>query len=281
MEISILDTHEHLWDLEARPYSWTAALPTLNRSFLPTDYSAAIAGTPITRSLHMEADVDAPHMTDENEWILSLAAEPGNPVQGAIIPGRPESESFGEYLERWGPDARVKAMRRVLHVVPDEVSQSTLFAEKLQRLPGYGMPFELCVLERQLPLAIELVAGCPDVTFVLDHCGVPAITEGQPANWNGWIRELAQVRNVNCKVSGLVAYADPEKPLADQVRPYIDHVIESFGWDRLVFGSDWPVCTMTSSAKEWVEIAVSATAGADEADRRKLFHKNAERIYGL
>jgi len=281
MKFSILDTHQHLWDLEARPHSWTENLPSLKKSFLPADYSAATDGLDIARSIHMEADVDPPHLDDENRWIASLAADPANPICGAIISGRPETEEFDAYIDQWGSKDFVKGLRRVLHVVADETSQSDLFVENIRRLAAFDLPFDLCVLERQLPIATQLVEKCPETTFVLDHCGIPAIAEGKPAAWRDHIRNLSMFENVNCKVSGLVAYADPEKSIEDAVKPYIDFVIESFGWDRLVFGSDWPVCTLTTPAAEWFRIARDHVRSAPEEDQRKLFHDNAVRLFNL
>ncbi len=281
MSIPIIDTHEHLWDLSARPCSWTKNLPVFNRCFLPADYTEATKDCGVERSLHMEADVDATHMEDENEWIGSLAADEGNPVCGAVISGRPESPDFGAYLDRWATKPFVKGMRRVLHVMPDEVSQAPIFAENIRKLAAFNLPFDLCVLERQLPLALQLVEKCPETTFVLDHCGVPAIAEGRPGAWRENIRNLATFANVNCKVSGLVAYADPGRSIEDAVKPYIDDVIDAFGWDRLVFGSDWPVCLLTSTAAEWIGIARNHVEGAPEEDQRKLFRDNALQIYNL
>lgn len=281
MSIPVLDTHQHLWDLNARPHSWTADIPTLNKPFLPEDYAKAKEGTDISRSLHMEADVDIEYLPDENEWIASLVKDVDNPLCGAIISGRPESEDFGSYLEKWGNQKFVKGVRRILHTSPDELSQSDLFVENIRLLASHGLTYDLCYLERQLPIAARLVGQCPGVTFVLDHCGVPAISKGSPGKWRQDIRTLSGYENVNCKVSGIVAYADAENSIEDQVRPYIDHVIECFGWDRLVFGSDWPVCTLTSSLSEWVEILARATSGVAEEDLRKLYYENAERIYGV
>ena len=281
VSIPIIDTHEHLWDLGARPHSWTDDIPPLKKSFLPADYTAATDGSNITRSIHMEADVDDAHADDENTWIASLAVDPANPICGAIISGRPEEEEFDTYLERWGNQDFVKGVRRVLHVMPDETSQSDLFVANIRRLAAFDLPFDLCFLERQLPIAIQLVEKCPETTFVLDHCGVPSIAEGKPEAWQGHIKELSMFANINCKVSGLVAYANPEKSIEDAVKPYIDYVIESFGWDRLIFGSDWPVCTITTTAAEWIRIARDHVRSAPETDQHKLFHNNAARIYNL
>jgi predicted TIM-barrel fold metal-dependent hydrolase len=137
------------------------------------------------------------------------------------------------------------------------------------------------VLSRQLPIAINLVSVCPDVSFILDHCGVPQVKEKALDPWRAQIREISRFPNVVCKVSGLVAYADPKNWTAEDLRPYVDYVIACFGWDRVLFGSDWPVCTLSASYQQWVETLQFITKDAGEANQRKLFHDNAVRVYRL
>ena len=117
--------------------------------------------------------------------------------------------------------------------------------------------------------------------FILDHCGVPDVKGQAQHPWREHIRELSKFPNVACKVSGLVAYADPATWEAEDLRPFVDHVIESFGWDRVMFGSDWPVCNLTASYTKWFETLLVLTDSAGEANQRKLFRENAIRIYRL
>src|SRR6266436_1788713 len=121
----------------------------------------------------------------------------------------------------------------------------------------------------------------PDVTFILDHCGVPRVKEKILDPWRSDLREIANFPNVLCKISGLIAYADPHHWTAEDLRPYVDHAIECFGWDRVMFGSDWPVCTLSASYRQWVDALVSLTRSAGEANQKKLFHDNAIRVYRL
>jgi predicted TIM-barrel fold metal-dependent hydrolase len=165
--------------------------------------------------------------------------------------------------------------------VPDELSQHPRFAENVRRLEQYGLTFDLCFLARQLPLAVSLARRCPGVQFILDHCGVPDITGGALDPWRKNIRTLADLPNVACKISGVLAYCSPGEATAESVRPYVDHCLDYFGWDRVVWGGDWPVCNMTSDLKTWVDASRELVAGADPRDQQKLFSKNAERIYGL
>jgi predicted TIM-barrel fold metal-dependent hydrolase len=168
-----------------------------------------------------------------------------------------------------------------LHTQPDDLGQSETFIENVHSLAGDGLLFEICVLARQLPLAIGLVSRCPDVTFILDHCGVPQVREKILDPWRSNIREIAKSPNVFCKISGLIAYADPHHWTAENLRPYFDHTIECFGWDRVMFGSDWPVCTLSASYRQWVDALLLLTRNAGEANQKKLFHDNAIQVYGL
>ena len=245
------------------------------------DYLAAAKGLNVVKSVHLEADVDEPYMLDETRHLLALADQPDNPLEGIVACGRPERADFKSYLDKIADHPRVRGIRRVLHTQPDEVGQGATFIRNVAALSEYGLSFDICVLARQLPIAIQLVSKCPDVVFILDHCGVPQVKERNLDPWRSHIREIAKFSNVSCKMSGLVAYADPAKWSEDDLRPFVDHVIASFGWDRVLFGSDWPVCTLSASYKQWVEALQTITQGAGEVNQRKLFYDNAVRIYRL
>ena len=277
----IVDAHQHLWDLDLFHYAWLKDLPVLNQSFRMNDYCDATKGLAIEKSVHLEADVDEPFMVDETKHVLRLADRSDNPLEGVVACGRPESKDFKTYLERILGHPKLKGIRRILHTQPDDLGQSETFIENVNSLAGYGLSFDLCVLARQLPLAIRLVSRCPEVTFLLDHCGVPQVREKILDPWRANIHAIAKFPNVFCKISGLVAYADPHHWTAEDLRPYVDHAIECFGWDRVMFGSDWPVCTLSASYRQWVDALVSLTRGAGEVNQRKLFQENAIRIYRL
>ena len=169
----------------------------------------------------------------------------------------------------------------MLHTQPDELGQGATFIKNVAALSDYGLSFDICVLARQLPIAINLVSQCPDVVFILDHCGVPEVKEKHLDPWRSHITEIAKSPNVCCKISGLVAYADPKTWTTEDLRPFVEHVIATFGWDRVLFGSDWPVCTLSASYRQWVEALQAITQGAGEANQKKLFYDNAVRVYRL
>jgi len=277
----IVDAHQHLWDLDLFHYAWLKDLPVLNRSFRMNDYCDATKDLGIEKSVHLEADVEEPFIVEETKHVLRLADRSDNPLEGVVACGRPESKEFKTYLERILGHPKLKGIRRILHTQPDDLGQSETFIENVNSLAGYGLSFDLCVLARQLPLAIRLVSRCPEVTFLLDHCGVPQVREKILDPWRANIHAIAKFPNIFCKISGLVAYADPHHWTAEDLRPYVDHAIECFGWDRVMFGSDWPVCTLSASYRQWVDALVSLTRGAGEVNQKKLFQENAIRIYRL
>jgi predicted TIM-barrel fold metal-dependent hydrolase len=281
--LEIVDTHQHLWDLSRHRHSWCAGIAALNRSFLPVDYAAAAGELPgdakIVQAIFVECDAEPADQAKEAAWVCQIASQPGSVTAGVVAGGRPELEGFEQHLDRIAHPS-LRGLRRVLHVVPDEVSQSERFAAHVRALGPRGLSFDLCVLARQLPVALSLVRRCPQTTFVLDHCGVPDVKGKVLDPWREQIRELAREPNVAaCKVSGLVAYADPTHWGPADLRPYVDHVAQCFGPERLMFGGDWPVCTLTCSLARWVRVAMELTAAWSPEDRRKLFSANARRVY--
>ena len=273
----IFDTHLHLIDRSRLSYPWLAGLPPLDRDWDFASYCATAARLCITDVLHMEVDVAEADIDAETAWIADLMAQPGSLLRGAISAARPESPGFAAWLDRLDRSV-VRGIRRVLHVVPDEVSQTALFRENVRRLGTAGLPFDICMLQRQLPLATDLVDACQDTTFILDHCGVPDIVGGNFAAWAASITNLARRDNLHVKLSGITAYG-PADWTADSLSPYVQHVIESFGPARVVWGSDSPVCTLQSSLAEWVALTQLLVSGLTADERDAILQGNARRLW--
>lgn len=279
--MKIIDTHQHLWDLNRFDFSWCARAPQLNRSYLIEDYLAATQGAELVKSVHVEADVDEPFMLAETQYILQLAELNGNPLKGVVAVARPEKSGFREYVERLAGHPNLKGIRRIFHTQPDELINRPLLVENIRALADYNLSFDLCVLARQLPRAIKLIENCPRVSFILDHCGNPPIKEGALQDWREHMQTIADLPNVVCKISGIVTNADHEKWTLDDLRPVVEHMIETFGWNRVMFGSDWPVCTLAASFQQWLDALVYLTRHASNEEHQKLFHDNALRVYQL
>ncbi len=276
----ILDTHQHLIYPGALTYSWTAGIPALaGRAFTVQDYEEQRAGTGIVGALFMETSPDA--WQQELSLIERKTSEPASPVRGFIANCRPEHhDSFAAYLDSIDT-ARLAGVRRICHVEPDELSQTPEFVASIRLLAERSLPFDLCLFPRQLAIGELLARRCPDTQFVLDHCGVPDIAAAEFDTWSAALRRLAALPNVCCKLSGLPAYCAPGAAGVSTIRPYFEHAIELFGWERVVWGSDWPVCTQRATLQEWIGISREIVAHESEENRRKLFHENALRIYRL
>jgi len=206
----LIDTHLHLIYLDKLRYPWLDNFAALGKDATYDAYSTVARRVGISGVLHMEVDVAEQDIEAETAVISELMCEENSLLKGAISACRPESADFPAFLEKHQQLTAVKGFRRVLHVVPDELSTSELFRANVKRLSNTGLTFDLCVLPAQLPLAIELVDHCPDVSFVLDHCGVPDIKSGAFDPWSSHITELAERDNVIAKISGVVAYGDTD-----------------------------------------------------------------------
>lgn len=269
----ILDTHLHLIYPDRFSYPWLPNYPTLNKPWHIADYFAEAVPLGIESALHMEVDTAEADMLAESEFVLTLPR-----IAGAIAACRPENMAFVDQIERLSEHAHIKGVRRILHQAPDDLSQSDLFVENIRHLPDYDLSFDLCVRADQLPIGQMLVERAPDVTFILDHCGVPDVTGAGLDPWRENIRAISKLPNLNAKISGIVAYSGPDWTV-ETIRPYVEHMIECFGWDRVVWGSDHPVVTLTGNLTRWVEATREIIKGASADEQARLLHRNAERIY--
>jgi predicted TIM-barrel fold metal-dependent hydrolase len=277
----LVDTHLHLIDKSRLSYPWIAGEPALDRDFLYAEYARDALRAGITDALHMEVDAAPSDIAGEVEFVREQSRKPGSLIRGAISACRPEEQGFAAALERALADPFVKGFRRVLHVVPDGVSQGALFRDNVKRLSGTRLTFDIVMHPRQTPLALALAGLAPDVIFILDHCGVPDIRSGDFDAWKRGISDIAARPNVTAKISGIVAYADSGAWTAETLRPYVEHVIDCFGWDRVVWGSDWPVCTLGGGLSTWLAATHAVLSGCSNDERDSLFWKNADRIWRL
>jgi len=277
----IIDTHLHLIDRSALRYPWLAGVPALDHDFLVGAYAMEARRAGIAKSLHMEVDVDPAEADAETAYVQRLASNPANCIAGAIASCRPESSDFAAYLERQLANPFVKGFRRVLHVVPDGVSEGALFRENLKRMEGGRLTFDLCVLPHQVPKAIALADLAPGLQFVLDHCGNPNLRIDADHPWQQQVSELARRPNVVAKISGIITNADAANWSVDTLRPAFEHVVGAFGWGRVVWGSDWPVCTLAGTLSSWVAATHALLAGASDGERSKLLAGNANRLWSL
>jgi predicted TIM-barrel fold metal-dependent hydrolase len=279
MTPSIIDCHQHLIYSHLSPYSWSKGFaPVEGRSFTCEDYLEQIEGTGITQTVFMETTAD--DLNFEHNLVRELAARPGSIIRGLIVNAHPEDSDFDAWIDEINKPG-LSGIRRICHTAPDDLSTQPRFIENIRKLGPLGLTFDLCFFARQLPLALKLVKACPGVQFILDHCGVPDIAANALDPWRADITALADEPNVACKISGVLAYCAPGDDTAEAVRPYVEHSIEAFGWDRVVWGGDWPVCNVNTTLRKWVEVSRELVAACSCDEQERLFHRNAARIYNL
>lgn len=279
--MEIIDAHHHLWDRGRFGYSWLAQVPGLDRDYLLSDYEDAIAGSGVTGSVHVQADVDEKFSIQETRWILSLA-DAGGTVAGVVAWAPVERPDLEEYLDKLGTHPRLKGVRRLIQGESDpEFCARPEFIAGVRKLGERDLSFDICVYHHQLPAVLKLVRSAPETSFVLDHIGKPAIADGLGEPWKTHIHDLASFDNVTCKLSGLVTEADWGSWTAADLQPYRERVIEVFGFERLMFGSDWPVATLATEYGRWLDVVEESVKHASSGERRALFHDTAKRFYRL
>jgi predicted TIM-barrel fold metal-dependent hydrolase len=281
--IPIVDTHQHLWDLTKFRLPWIKEGAPLARNFLMADYLRATAGLNVVKAIFMEVDVDPEQQTAEAQYIEDICKRGNTPTVAAAISGRPASEGFQKYLEPFKGSRYIKGLRQVLHGsdVPAGYCLNQNFIRGIRLLGELGLRFDICVRPGELANAAKLIDACPDTRFVLDHCGNANLQAPNQSPWKRDIAAVAQRKQVVCKISGIVVSAKPGAWSVDDLAPIVNHTLEVFGPDRVMFGGDWPVCTLTATYKQWVEALKTIVHDRSEQDQRKLFHDNAVRFYAL
>ena len=278
--ISLIDTHQHLIYREISNYSWTKDIPPLaENSFTVQDYKNLTAGLGVGGTIFMESEVDDPDYQKETSFVHSLFKDPENSLIGLIVSIRPEKDdNFLKDLEET-TQMGATGYRRILHVESDEISKSDTFRKNVRKMGDSGKTFDLCFLEKQLPVAIELAKACDNTTLILNHCGVPNIAGDTFESWSRDIKTISELPNVICKLSGLMAYCAPGTSSLDTIRPYVDHVLECFGVKRIVWGSDWPVVNLGKGLPEWITVTREILSKLSEDEANAIANGTAKTIY--
>lgn len=275
-----LDSHQHFWSYSAAGYPWIPPGSPLHRDWLPEDLAPLLASVGLDGCIAVQAR----QSLEESRWLLELA-ERAPIIKGVVGWVDLRGESLGRELAELAELAPHPKFVGVRHVVQDEPDDRFLLGEDFQRgigqLAAHGLTYDLLIYPRQLPAAIELVGRFPNQPFVLDHIAKPPIKEGALSPWCEQIRELAQAPNVMCKVSGMVTEADHGRWQPSDFRQYLDVVLEAFGAERLMFGSDWPVCLLAAGYGEVHRLATNFAAQLSPEEREAFFGGNAARFYGI
>jgi predicted TIM-barrel fold metal-dependent hydrolase len=199
-----------------------------------------------------------------------------------VVSGRPASEKFADYAAQFQGSPFIKGVRQVLHGdAPPGYCLDRQFVQGVRRLGEIGLRFDLCMRPAELPDAAKLLDAVSGTQFILDHCGNEKVPNADRTRWKRDLADVARRKNVVCKVSGLINTAKKGAWSPDDLAPIVNHVLDSFGPDRVMFAGDWPVCTLGGTLADWVNALRSVVASRPEAEQRKLFHDNAVRVYAL
>ncbi len=273
-----IDSHQHFWRYTAVEYPWmTDQLASLRRDYLPEHLAPLLAHAGLAGCVAVQAQ----QAVAEARWLLTLAdAHPI--IKGVVGWVDLQSERVEEQLAELAQHPRFVGVR---HVVQDEPEDDFMLRPAFQRgigkLRQFNLAYDLLVFPKQLPAAIQLAANFPEQRFVLDHIAKPFIRDGTLSPWREQVRELAKAPNVWCKVSGMVTEAKWDGWRAEDLRPYLDVVFAAFGAERLMFGTDWPVCTLAGSYAQVHTLADDYTRTLTAEARAKFFGGNATAFYQL
>ena len=292
--IPIIDTHQHLWDLNQFQIDWLSDAPeVLRQTYLTPEYRVATEGLHVVKAIYMEIDLAVAQQSAEAEFVIDLSRSDAHPTAGAVISGRPGSESFADYIGKYAENPWIKGVRQVLHVPSTGPGYclASQFVSSIQLLGELGKSFDLCMRPTELGDAVRLVDQCPGTRFIVDHCGnadpkafLPVGDEDPWHDANHWRRSMADLaarKNTICKISGIVARVPAGGWSAETLAPIVNHCLDEFGPDRVVFGGDWPVCLLGAPYRDWVTALKAIIRERPLAEQRKLLHDNAERIYAV
>ena len=227
----------------------------------------------------METGVDDPDYQKETRFVKSLADDSDIGLRGLIASIRPENDEGFETWLNETIEIGVVGYRRILHVVPDEMSQSDIFRRNVRKIGTSEKPFDMCFLPKQLPVALELAQACDNTSLVLNHCGVPNIAGDELDPWRKNIEALAQMPNVICKLSGLMAYCAPGTSSLEKIQPYVDHVLNCFGPNKIVWGSDWPVVNLGKGLPEWIAVTRKILDKLSTDEANAIANGTAQTVY--
>jgi L-fuconolactonase len=278
----IVDTHLHLWDPKKLRYAWLDGNPVLDQAYGLDRYNAATEGLGIEAMVFLQCEVDPAQYQDEADWVASLAKV--DPRIKGMVTWAPleKGRAVVPELERLARHDVLRGVRRIIQFEPDlDFCLRPDFIEGVRALADFDLSFDICIDHRHMANTLKFAAQVPEVPMILDHIGKPAIKDGVMEPWASQMRALAALPHVVCKISGVATEADHANWTDDELTRYVEVAIDAFGFDRVMFGGDWPVAVQAIEYRRWVELLDRILASASDADRQKFWHDNAVRFYRL
>lgn len=275
-----IDSHQHFWQYgrNAADFVWMSdELAALRRDFMPADLDPLLAALDFDGSVAVQArEVEA-----ETDFLLGLAAVHPT-ILGVVGWVDLCADDVGRRLERWSDEPTLKGFRLLVHDRPDpDFADSDAHARGVGHLAERGLTYDLLLRTIHLPAAIRLVDRFPNQSFVVDHMAKPAMDGSDAEPWTSGMREIARRPNVMCKLSGLVTEADWRSWRAETFEPYLDSVLDRFGAERLMIGSDWPVCTLAADYEPALRVVLDWSSTLSDDERSALLGGNCARFYGI
>ena len=276
--IMVIDAHHHFWKYNTRDFGWiNDEMSVIRRDFLPEDLKKTIAEAGVDGVI----SVQARQALKETDWLLKLARE--NDFIFGVTGWLPlADDNAEEHIEKYASYEKLKAVR---HVIQDEEDDYFILRKDFNRgvglLKSHDLVYEILIFEKHLPQTIDFVDRHEEQVFVLDHIAKPLIKENIIYPWKKNIQELAKRPNVFCKVSGMVTEADFSSWTPEQLKPYFHVVLEAFGSERLMFGSDWPVCLVASGYSTWLDTVKGFVAELSADEQKMILGETAQKVYGV
>ena len=272
-----LDSHQHFWKYSPQQHNWIDdSMVSLKRDFLPNDLEPHLIENKIEACVVVQAD----QSEKETEFLLELATQ-YEFIKGVVGWVDLRAKNVEERLQFYSQNQNFKGVRHIVQSEKQDFLLDPAFQNGIGKLGNLNLTYDLLIYSHQIEAAIKLVSQFPNQKFVLDHLAKPNIKNGKIDPWKNQIQRMAQFSNVSCKISGMVTEADHTQWKPSDFIPYLDIVFDAFGENRILFGSDWPVCLLAASYQEVYQLITDYTANFSLEQRDKLFGANAERFYNI
>jgi len=271
----VLDSHQHFWRYDARQYGWIdGTMAALRRDFLPDDLGPLMTAEGVSATIAVQARQD----DEETAWLLGLAS--AHPfIRGVVGWTDLQAPDAERRVERLANTPRLVGLRHVVQSEPDGFLHHSAFRRGMAAVERCDLVYDILIYARQLPEAVRFAASFSRQRFVLDHLGKPDVRGGGLEEWRRRLEELAALPHVWCKLSGLVTEADWRAWTPAQLRPYLDAALDAFGPSRVMFGSDWPVCTVAATYHQAVALVREAISEYSDDEQAQILGKTAEDVY--
>ncbi len=271
----MIDSHQHFWRYEPAEYGWIDdTMAALRRDYLPADLEPILTANDVAGTIAVQAR----QSEAETEWLIGLAND--RPfIRGVVGWIDLRAPDVGRHLERVGQEPCVVGVRHVVQAEPPGFMDDPAFRQGVGALERYDLVYDILVYARQMAEATRFAAALPAQRFVLDHLGKPDVRAGALDGWRRELRDIAALPHVWCKLSGLVTEADWRSWTPGQLRPYLDAALDAFGPSRLMFGSDWPVCTVAGTYEEVLALVRDAIGEYSADEQVQILGKTAEDVY--